>query len=75
VLPEQRHVVAVPSDAGIRLPKVGLVENDPRILIGSNAEAGPNSGTPVDRSPRLNKVCGEECAAWHFFGENCGCLP
>ena len=57
------------------LPKVGLVENDPRILIGSNAEAGPNSGTPVDRSPRLNKVCGEECAAWHFFGEDCGCLP
>ena len=51
------------------------MQNDPRILIGSNAEAGPNSGTPVDRSPRLNKVCGEECAAWHFFGEDCGCLP
>jgi hypothetical protein len=69
----QRHVVLIPSTAGLRLPKVGLVPNDVRLTIGTDAVAGPNTGTPIERSPALNKVCGAECAVWSLSCEECTC--
>eukprot|EP00286_Rhodomonas_abbreviata_P013957 CAMPEP_0181340756 /NCGR_PEP_ID=MMETSP1101-20121128/30023_1 /TAXON_ID=46948 /ORGANISM="Rhodomonas abbreviata, Strain Caron Lab Isolate" /LENGTH=1549 /DNA_ID=CAMNT_0023451941 /DNA_START=215 /DNA_END=4865 /DNA_ORIENTATION=+ len=75
VAADQRHVVLIPASAGIRLPKIGLVANDVRILISTNAALGPNSGTPVDRSPALSKVCAAECSAWAFTCAGCECGP
>jgi len=73
VTAEQRHVIAIPAGAAIRLPTVGLVADDPRLLIATNAAAGPNTGTPIQKSPVLNRVCGAECAAWEFSADACQC--
>jgi len=65
----------VPSSAGLRLPRIGLKENDPRLQISTNAVKGPNSGTPVAHSPGLNEVCGAECGAWAYTCGDCRCGP
>jgi hypothetical protein len=75
ILPNQRHSVLIPSSAGLRLPGVGLQQNDPRLTIGTNAVLGPNSGTPIASSPSLNKLCGAECGAWAFTCGSCRCGP
>ena len=75
ILANQRHIVLVPSSAGLRLPRIGLKENDPRLQISTNAVKGPNSGTPVAHSPGLNEVCGAECGAWAYTCGDCRCGP
>lgn len=75
ILPDQRHIVLIPSSAMLRLPKVGLRQNDARLTIGTNAVDGPNAGTPIQQSPALNEVCGAECGAWAFTCGACKCGP
>jgi len=75
ILANQRHIVLIPSGAGLRLPRQGLTQNDQRLTIGTNAVAGPNSGTPIAHSPVLNEVCGAECGAWSFTCGECRCGP
>jgi hypothetical protein len=75
ILAHQRHVVLIPSSAGLRLPLIGLRENDQRLTIGTNAVKGPNSGTPIAHSPGLNEVCGAECGAWAYTCGTCRCGP
>jgi len=75
ILANQRHIVLIPSGAGLRLPRQGLTQNDQRLTIGTNAVAGPNSGTPIGHSPVLNEVCGAECGAWSFTCGECRCGP
>ena len=75
IMPDQRHIVLVPSSAMLRLPRVGLQQNDARLTIGTNAVDGPNAGTPIAQSPALNEVCGAECGAWAFTCGTCKCGP
>lgn len=75
ILADQRHVVLIPSTARLRLPKIGLQQNDQRLTIGTDAELGPNSGTPIAQTPSLNEVCGAECGAWAFTCGACKCGP
>ena len=70
-----RHSIFIPSSAGLRLPRIGLRQNDDRLRIGTNASHGPNSGTPIDQSPALAAVCGAECGAWAFTCGACRCGP
>ncbi len=73
----QAHAVRVPAEAGLRLrPSAGpFAPADPRRTIGTNAAAGPNTGTPLRASPPLPRTCGAECAAWNLRGTGCLCLP
>lgn len=69
----QHHVVLLQSSAGIRLPTLGMRKNDPRLLIGTNAAAGPNDGTPIQQSPELALVCDATCAVWELRATSCRC--
>jgi hypothetical protein len=57
----QRHSVTVPCEAGMVATNQGLAHNDPRLRIGTNAQAGLVVGESVTSSPRLQAVCGIEC--------------
>jgi len=57
----QRHSVTVPCEAGMVATNQGLAHNDPRLSIGTNAQAGLVVGESVASSPRLQAVCGIEC--------------
>jgi hypothetical protein len=73
----QTHAVRLSAAAGLRLlPSAGpFASADPRRTIGTNATAGPNSGTPLHASPPLPRTCGVECAVWNLRGTGCQCLP
>ena len=81
ILGWEEHTVVMEAVAGFRLPGgagppgdlSAYSLNDPRFLIGSNAAAGQNGGSPLDSAPALPRMCGEECAAWQYGLDNCLC--
>jgi hypothetical protein len=67
----QRHVVFIPTSAGLRIPRLGFKQNDRRLTIGTDAEEGPNSGTPIAQSPMLHEVM---CACEPVCVHVCVCV-